>query len=598
MKRGLLQSLGSAIPISLFLAACLVASETLHLTRRNAFFVTDLGGTFVWVVGGYVLFAFVVGGLVGAAIRSRREQAFALAAVGYLVVSLKIYWLDAELLTSPRIAAAFVLFTCGWFLAAASAAKRLSLPDLFPVLLTVIYANVCLGIASRWGLGGGRLLPFLLSVPTIVITAVGALGAVGLTALQRSLERRPSRRWRVAVPIGIVVALSVVTVTSARRLPQIDEQPRAEAEPTGPDIYIVSFDALRTDMLKTFIASHPNSHLARISQLGTTFENVVAQGPSTDATLANNTFAGTSWTDCRGSIPRQLVARGYFTAMLFANLGKRFEGSDCYEYYFSGDGDELARRYAVPALTGALANRTRGLDRDALRARELVEKLRRVARTPAPVYAYLHFLELHAPYAPERSLGDSAFEATVSEFMRRCYLVACDPRDSADARLIDFARRSYVELIDEADRALGHVMEIARERGRDYVVVVTADHGELFGEHGGFAHGGGFVGELLDIPFLVFDSRSQLQNKRCELLLSGEAMRATAMGAGESAAGVYPDRQLLELSTPPLGHARIDKQNAVIDYELSAGVIPHAGTWRNIHRTPKGTIAYPIERCE
>ena len=80
-------------------------------------------------------------------------------------------------------------------------------------------------------------------------------------------------------------------------------------------------------------------------------------------------------------------------------------------------------------------------------------------------------------------------------------------------------------------------------------------------------------------------------------MLSSEAIRATALGASNVGAPSYPDHAVLELLAPPLGRARIDKQRASIDYEIAEDVIPHYGTWRNIHREPRGTLSYPIERC-
>jgi hypothetical protein len=401
----------------------------------------------------------------------------------------------------------------------------------------------------------------------------------------------------VAVLVSQLVALILGTVVAARGLPRIPEA-HAAASGGGPDVYVLSFDALRTDMLEAYVATHPTSNLARVKQQATSYENVVAHGLATDTILANNTFAGARVTSCAGSIPDRLAHRGYFTAMLFGRLGRRFEGSDCYEYYYSGDRDALVSRYSVPALVSALSDDAAALRHNMLEGQELVGKLRQLAVTSNPLYAYAHFLELHAPYVPEGDRQNPAAEVAMKEFMRRCYTVACDVSDPDNARLVDNARRAYTMLLDEADRAVGEVLEIAQQRKRPFVVVVTADHGELFGEHGGFAHSGGFVGELLDVPFLVMDSRDHVRERRCELMLSSEAVRAVAMSVAGASDVVYPDRDALDLVAPPLGRARIEKQTSTIRFELSGEMLRHAGTWRNIHRVQQGTLPYPIERCD
>jgi hypothetical protein len=595
VKRSWFQSLRGAVGLSLLVAAYLLASETLHLTRRNPFFVADVGASFVTVLAWYAAAAVLVGCIAGAALRTVRAQAFALSAFAYAIISLKIFWLDASLLAVPRIAGAFALFTAGWFTAAIAATRRLALPNVFPILLTVAYANVCLAIASGWALGGGRLLPFLLSGRTLAIVFGGALAVVGATQLQRVLERRSAWWWRTLVPGGVLVLLVGSTLALARGLPS--NAPSGAGDATSkPDIVIASFDALRSDMLSTYVAEHPNSNFARVVHRSTVFENVVSHGPSTDVIVANNTFGGGPRTDCRASVPAALDSRGYFTAMLYAALGKRFEGSDCYEYYFSGDGDALLARFALTGLHRAIGNTHDALRHGALHAGELVEKLRLLARAPDPLYAYMHFLELHAPYLPQAKHGDAAFDREMRRFMEHCYVTACDPQDPSDAKLVAFARDAYVSLLDEADRALGDVLSVLEKRGRNYVLVVTADHGELLGERGGFAHGGGFAPELLDIPFAVMSSTSQDPQRRCELMLSSEAVKTTTLGA----AGIpmtYPDRDELALTLRRIGRGRIVKRTSTVHFEIKPALMAQAGTWHNIHRERVGSLPYPIERC-
>jgi hypothetical protein len=595
--RRLLQSVLSALALSFLLAAYLVSAETLHLNQRNPYFISDLGArTLLGLLGWYALFALVVGVPIGLSIRERRWQAFALALVGFLLISLKIFWVDSSMLTTPKIAVAFACFTAGWFVAIAYASHRLSLPNMAPIVLTVAYAHVCLAVASRWSIGGGRLLPFVFSRSTLTIVLVGCVGVVAVIAVQRALERRPARWWSAIVPVTILAAQMTLVAASAQQLPTA-KKPEIIARADSPDIYIVSFDAMRTDAFKAFVAAHPTSHLATIAAQATMFENVVSHGPATDVILANNTFAGAARTSCDDTVPAQLAARGYATVMAYARLGKRFDGSDCYQHYYSVAAATLMSRYAVPAVSGALSHREHLLQQQG-RAGDLIAKLQKFSSVNAPLFSYLHFLELHAPYVPKSRRRDADFAETMNEFMTGCYTVACDQTDPQNAKVIELARQSYAQLLDEVDDAVGAVLEIATRRKRDFVLVVTADHGELLGEHGGFAHTGGFVGELLDIPFVVFDSRVRRPDRRCELMLSSEAVKATALSAAQNQPPSYPDREILELDMPPLGRGQIDKARATIHYELADEVLPQAGTWRNIHRDQRGTLAYPIERCE
>src|SRR5690606_13130633 len=121
---------------------------------------------------------------------------------------------------------------------------------------------------------------------------------------------------------------------------------------------------------------------------------------------------------------------------------------------------------------------------------------------------------------------------------------------------------AYQEAIADVEARIGEIFWLARSRGRPFVLVVTSDHGELFGEHGGFAHSGGFVPELLDIPFIIYDSRRDVASRRCQLMLGSEAVRtvATEIAFGEPVS--YPDHDVLMLNTPPLGSASIERSTS------------------------------------
>ncbi len=70
----------------------------------------------------------------------------------------------------------------------------------------------------------------------------------------------------------------------------------------------------------------------------------------------------------------------------------------------------------------------------------------------------------------------------------------------------DFLIGAYDEEIAFVDRELGRLWRGLEESGRlaESLVVLTADHGEEFGDHGGFEHGHSLYGELVRVPLLVW----------------------------------------------------------------------------------------------
>lgn len=99
--------------------------------------------------------------------------------------------------------------------------------------------------------------------------------------------------------------------------------------------------------------------------------------------------------------------------------------------------------------------------------------------TAAPrSFLYLHYLDPHSPYterAPWFDAGASGRERTLSAY------------DSEISYVDEHLRQAY--------EAFGW--------GHDTLLVVTADHGEEFWDHGSVDHGRSLYGEVVNIPLLV-----------------------------------------------------------------------------------------------
>lgn len=95
------------------------------------------------------------------------------------------------------------------------------------------------------------------------------------------------------------------------------------------------------------------------------------------------------------------------------------------------------------------------------------------AATPDPLFVYAHFLEPHAPYDRAGKRGD-AFER-------------------------------YLREIGIVDHELGRLRKTLLTSGLAgrVVLIVTADHGEAFGEHGTHHHAVSVYDELLRVPLFI-----------------------------------------------------------------------------------------------
>src|SRR5574338_632864 len=212
-----------------------------------------------------------------------------------------------------------------------------------------------------------------------------------------------------------------------------------------PDLVLVVVDTLRADALGLYGAPRENApHLAALASEGVVFEHVVAPSSWTKTSMAS-IFTGLdparhgvrrvddALPAQLPTLPRMLHDAGYATLGVQTNpwLRSRFrfdDGFDQYDFRFFDSADAVNARGL--ALLDAAGSRK-------------------------PVFLYLHYMDVHAPYRPS-------------------------PRWFQEPPLVlpGGASLSDVEF-------------------------VTADHGEAFGEHGEVYHGRTFYPEVYSVPLLV-----------------------------------------------------------------------------------------------
>lgn len=123
----------------------------------------------------------------------------------------------------------------------------------------------------------------------------------------------------------------------------------------------------------------------------------------------------------------------------------------------------------------------------------------------APAFAYLHFLEPHAPYTPPdayaRRFDPTAIDSVDarSRSLLRYRVSPPAPRTQEQIRALYDANLAYV------DEQVGRVFDLLKQKGEwnDTIVVLIADHGEAFWQHGVYGHGRHLYDEFVRIPMLV-----------------------------------------------------------------------------------------------
>jgi len=266
-----------------------------------------------------------------------------------------------------------------------------------------------------------------------------------------------------------------------------------------PNVVLILVDTLRKDYVHTY--GYPRDLSPAIDALGAggvVFENHVAHAsqtiPSTLSLLLSRTPAD------HGFMPRSSIERpprypdelvfltevfhdaGYATAGFMANplLGP--------ETGF-GQGFDHFRQFVSPGTRGDVLTRA---------ASEWLEAWSQLRGRP--FYVYLHYMDVHQPYdAPEEYKRRIGLPSEGMALTGNRALAFADPVDLA------YSRSAYAAGVAYADDQVAALLRELDKLGvrQDTIVVLTADHGEEFGEHGGVGHGTSVYGELVRVPLIL-----------------------------------------------------------------------------------------------
>ncbi len=276
----------------------------------------------------------------------------------------------------------------------------------------------------------------------------------------------------------------------------------ADRDQRPPNILLVSIDALRADRLEAYGYDRPTSpFLAELARRGLLFENASVNTHGTTpshTTILSGLYQEQHGVGLAGGaggvvasripdsielLPEILRAHGY------ATVGVTDGGN-------AGDAFGFARGF------DRFDDRGGGIEKG---ARRVVRLLGEVG-AKAPVFVFLHTYEVHSPYRPaakQRALLDVPEEAPAASsayLQERATDAAALPAHELET--ISHLYDAEIRVVDDTLRALFDELE-AIGFLRDALVIVTSDHGEEFGEHGGLLHRDLLYDVLLQVPLIV-----------------------------------------------------------------------------------------------
>lgn len=145
----------------------------------------------------------------------------------------------------------------------------------------------------------------------------------------------------------------------------------------------------------------------------------------------------------------------------------------------------------------------------------------RIGDADDPFFTLLHYWDVHPPYLPPDEHG-SRFEYDGEDEPLDPYFgrdgkgpmsAEFQPYARGEHETMGDAKRAYDGAISWVDEQLGRLLDFLREEGvlEDTMVVVTADHGHNFGEHGIFSDNSGLFDTSLHVPLIVHDPTSEAE---------------------------------------------------------------------------------------
>jgi arylsulfatase A-like enzyme len=382
----------------------------------------------------------------------------------------------------------------------------------------------------------GAALPILLAVlPLLGVCADRFLG-LALRPWREPGTRTAPAGIRLTAELAMALTVALVWGKPLSTAPFDDPRPLLAAAPAGaPDVFLISMDTTRADHMSTYGYERETSpHLSALAADGLSFTQARSPAQWTvpgHASMLTGMYPSRhgahyvgGWTsgpaiygrrrvfplgDDKTTLAEVLHDRGWATGAFVANFANLFRGfgmAQGFQHYEDNPG--LLLRPAPHVVGFAQQYAPAFMKKPFRSAQEISEAaLAWLDQVPAgrPAFVFMNYLEPHhwlaaAPYDVwARDLPHAARLARKGLFTH-----AIPANLSKEER--DFVTANYDGQILAMDAALGEFVAELKRRGRyeNALIVVTADHGELLGEHDIVGHGGRMMYEgLLRIPLVV-----------------------------------------------------------------------------------------------
>jgi arylsulfatase A-like enzyme len=409
-----------------------------------------------------------------------------------------------------------------------------------------LLAALVVSFRPRWAvrftgglLGGLAMLILLLAIQRIYSWACIILACGLACRLAVRIERNltPFRRIvRRSLPVLAVAVFGLVSVSLGGHI--LRERwavelllPISSNAPNAPNVMLLVLDTVRADRLSLYGYDRDTTpNLARLARKGIIFEQARSTAPWTlpsHCTMMTGLYPHQVSAGLHGPLDRTpatlaefLADNGYATAGFVANTtycGAETGLSRGFAHYEDHDlspwgilcSTAIGKRlisHAIGFVKGGLSECRMGdLRKDAARVnRDMLAWIDQ--QGSRPFFAFANYFDVHNPYIPpvtfDRHFGVKPETHADFTTLDRWFILDKKTLTPRDIRLVNDA---YDDCIASLDEQLGRLFDELERRGRldNTLVIVTADHGEHFGEHELYGHASSLYDQEIRVPLLA-----------------------------------------------------------------------------------------------
>jgi arylsulfatase A-like enzyme len=442
------------------------------------------------------------------------------------------------------------------------------------------------------------------------LVAAVLLASLAFVAL-RTIARREGAATSLAATLGIflvgVVASGAAMVMRGTPPAVVHSAIAQRPQANGPNVIVIMVDTLRADHLSCYgYTANRTPAIDALASDGTRFAHAYSQASWTRpsvATILTSLYPSSHKAvhksdvlpDAVVTLPEVLQAAGYRTAGFANNINVAplfnfQQGFD--EYFFLEPAFFFGATESAAQLT--LYNQLRLIRERYLSQVKHVENYYQPGEVVTdrglawiaengdrPFFLFLHYMDPHDPYFTHPFNGEG---------------LARVANPSPDPSLAAKYRSAYDGEITYLDQQLARLFGELKTRGLydKSLVVLTADHGEEFCEHGGWWHGLTLYDEQIAVPLIVKAPQGGPRAVVNETMVSSIDIAPTLIAAVGAAAPEAMVGRVLGLGTD----AAAPRDHTFAESELEGNVLQayRTGEWKLIQANAGNPRGLPVQQ--